>query len=212
MPWDFWMHSSFRYSKHLEHKVLTGVAPWRWKGIPGRRGEFSFTIVTSTWGALHEAQPLYHSIFFLLWKCSLKTVNSAPSSHNYLLLSSLFAHSFLPIRRGPDEPFYIVQAAGSPQFHSGGKKRVSSLVHCSSTSPWSHSWKRTELRVGTGRSFRESPNPTDPLNMNTRPMGWGSHFTGGVVRLGHPVPTLDLVVESRIHHHAGVGCATWKPK
>lgn len=53
------------------------------------------------------------------------------------------------------------------------------------------------------------PQPTDPLGMNTRPTRWGggSHFTGGVVRLGHPVPTLDLIVESRIHHHAGVGCA-----
>ena len=43
-------------------------------------------------------------------------------------------------------------------------------------------------------------------------MGRGSHFPGGVVRLGHPVPTLDLIVESRIHHHARVGCAPWKPR
>lgn len=165
--------------------MLTGVTPWRWRGCPAGRGGFPFTIATRAWGALHEAQLLDHTIFFLLWKCSFKKVlNSAACWHNYLLLPSPFAHSIPLILRGPDKPFYIVQAAGSPQSHSGGKRRVSSPAHCSSTSPWSRSWRSTDLRVGTGRSAREPPTPTDTLGMNRTPTGWEEAHTSLVAWSG----------------------------
>lgn len=158
-----------------------------------------------------KPQPLDHTIFFLHWKCSIKTILLAHITSCCLLPMPIPCHP--PILRGPDKPFYIVQAADSPQFHSGGKRRVSSPAHCSSTSPWSHSWGSTGLRVGTEGMIRAPPPPqTHRAWTEAHRMGKGSHFTGGMVRLGHPVSTLDLIVECRIHHHARVGCATWEAK
>ena len=72
--------------------------------------------------------------------------------------------------------------------------------------------EKHKTQRGHGEDDQGTPTPIDPSGMNTGPqahrMGRGSHFTGGMVRLGHPVSTLDLIVECRIHHHARVGCTT----
>lgn len=187
MPWDFQLHSRFRYSNIWRLKCFQVLHTSDETGAL-RAGEgFHSSSLPGARGALPEARPLDHTIFILLWKCSFKTVlNNASHWLNYQLLSSLFVHSFPPILRGPDKPFYIVQAADSPQSHSGGKRRASSPAHCSSTSPWSHSWRRAQLRVGAGRSVRGPPPPTttDPLGITISPTGWGGAHTSLVAWSG----------------------------
>lgn len=127
---------------------------------------------------------------------------------------------------GRDSPSCRWRAAEKRQCHWDPGRRASSLARCSSTSSSSHTCKDSfdeETHCRTCSAPRESVSSHNitalPVHIKVRSCLWlvalcgltdYVHVLGGMLRFGHPVSTLDFVVEAGIHYHARVRGATLK--